>query len=654
MNYKWNKIISWLFLVVFISSCTENEEITQIEQGKKNNVPCTITIDLSKQGESRLALDYVDQVGMKSTWQEGDGFTIWKSGTEDIVYYDFKLISGAGTSVGEFYCETTPPVEDYNYYVRYPSVDGYENTSLSNQKQVGDGNTDHLSDLITMSHLVGHYTDIRFNSSDYVTVFNGNWSIGTNGVNFVKNSIIKINASNLPADIQPVKVELEVSNSGYVTFLETNTSYNGSTCQKTSVTLEGFDKDKDFEVYLSCAIYDLFLPAGCTLRLTVTDVDGETYYSDKYYSSDRKISAGKLYKLNYNSGWKRGNNLNYQSSDFSADGTVHKMTPIQDGNINVVFVGDGFSDRQIADGTYKEVMESGMNAFLSEEPFTSFAGNFNIYYVDAVSTYEGCIESDNEGRTVFETYFGGGTHVGGNDDQALNYTLKVDGLTSENKDSYLTIVMMNSTKHAGTCWMYGPSKTYGYDGQGYAVCYFPIGASYESLKEVLTHEANGHGFGKLADEYNADYASSIKTLAEYNSGRGIGFYSNVDIYADVTQTLWSEFYVEPYITNEGIGSYEGAFTNNTGFYRSTQNSIMNHNVGGFNAPSRQTLYIRINKLIDPTWEYNHEKFLEWDADKMPASPVPLSSESAAARNVEDPFAPIKTEFVPFAPPVIVK
>lgn len=208
---------------------------------------------------------------------------------------------------------------------------------------------------------------------------------------------LQIKGSNLPVDFEPTEVTVEVSNTSWVTFgLTNNTFYPDSRSLKTSMTLKNFDKDKDFEAYMSCAA---------------------------------------------------------RSMTFSE---------IKEGNINVVFMGDGFSDRQIADGTYRQVMEQGMQAFLSEEPFASYAGSFNIYYVDAVSAYEGCIEPSNEGRTKFSTYFGNGTHVGGDNQQAINYTLKVPGLVSENLDNYLTIVMMNSTKHAGTCWMSYPKKEYDY------------------------------------------------------------------------------------------------------------------------------------------------------------------------------------------------
>ena len=139
-------------------------------------------------------------------------------------------------------------------------------------------------------------------------------------------------------------------------------------------------------------------------------------------------------------------------------------------------------------------------------------------------------------------------------------------------------------------------------------------------------------------------------MADYQNGLSWGFYSNVDITSDITKTLWADFNEEPYISKEGIGVYEGAFTNNTGFYRSTDNSIMRYNVGGFNAPSRRTLYTRINKLLDPLWEYDHEAFLAWDYKNIPPAPVSVSNDMAN-KILKDDMVPL--EFVPFAPPVIV-
>ena len=660
--------IKYLFvfslLICLFYSCSNEEEIPVLsEQEVPNHIPCTITIDLNKGVDSRLAL-YDTGKGAKSKWEEGDGFTLFKYYRENedndnsndiaVVKYNFTLQSGAGTSVGVFYCESTPPAEDYNYRIYYPSEEAYNTCSFLEQEQDGDGNMDHLKDKILMRHLIGHYTDVRFTSSDYntsVQTDSYSYSIGTIGGNLRKNIILKIKGSNLPEDFEPTELSVEVSNTEWIVFWITNNSYyTNNESLKAKISLKNFDQDKDFEVYMACAVRDITITAGASIRISVKDADGNTYYVDKPIANDLFVERGNMLTLNCNSGWVRGNNVNYKSSDFSADGRVHALTPIKEGNINVVLMGDGFSDRQIADGTYEEVMQQGMDAFLSEEPFISYADKFNIYYVDVVSGYEGCIEPNNTGRTAFETYFGSGTHVGGNNSKVLQYTLKVDALTEDKIDNYTAIVMMNSTKYAGTCWMSSPRQKYDFYGQGWSVSYFPIGASYEALRQVLTHEANGHGFGKLGDEYDGKAITS-DAINEYKTWlNNYGFYSNVDITSDVTKTLWSEFYEEPYITREGIGAYEGAYTYYTGFYRPTLNSIMRYNVGGFNAPSRQTIYTRINKLIDPLWEYDHEEFKNWDYHNIPASPVSVSS-NVAPKASNDDLVPL--EFVPLAPPVVV-
>lgn len=77
--------------------------------------------------------------------------------------------------------------------------------------------------------------------------------------------------------------------------------------------------------------------------------------------------------------------LPYESSDFSEDGKVYTLQKASEGNgINVVLMGDAFSDRQVADGTYEKVMRTAADAFFSEKPYASFRNLFNVYYVTAV------------------------------------------------------------------------------------------------------------------------------------------------------------------------------------------------------------------------------------------------------------------------------
>ena len=329
----------------------------------------------------------------------------------------------------------------------------------------------------------------------------------------------------------------------------------------------------------------------------------------------------------------------YESTDYSADKKFFTLQKAARGNgINVVLMGDAFSDRQIADGTYESVMRQTAEAFFSEEPYTSFKDLFNVYYVNAVSKNEGYVTG---GETVFSCYFGEGTHVGGADELCMQYAQSV-GFTDEQMQDVLIIVMMNSTKYAGTCWMYYNTNCIGDYGRGTSVAYFPIGASYEDLSATLHHEAGGHGFAKLADEYAYEYMGTIPASEILQNRRWretYGWYKNTDYVSDPAQVYWSKFIDDSRYDFENIGVYEGACTYWKGAYRPTESSIMRNNVGGFNAPSREAIYYRIHKLAyGESWPYDYEEFVSWDLNRR------VRSRSVSVSQKKYPLT---------APPVII-
>ncbi len=332
----------------------------------------------------------------------------------------------------------------------------------------------------------------------------------------------------------------------------------------------------------------------------------------------------------------------YISSDYSSDGTVKTLQRATKGNgINIVLMGDAYSDRQISDGTYAADMKFLYQNLFTEEPFKSYKKMFNVYYVNVVSMTEGY---DNVGSAL-GGYFGEGTLVGGNDQKCFEYALKA--ISDEKMDEALIIVAMNSNVYAGTCWMYysGVSTDYG---SGPSVAYFPKGEDPDVFAQLLHHEANGHGFAKLADEYAyedygavpTDIVNETKSLQE-----SMGWYKNVDFTNNKRQVRWSHFLEDSRYANEGLGCYEGGFTYWTGVWRPTENSIMNQNVGGFNAPCREAIYYRINKLANgASWKYDYEDFVKNDVVNR-ASAVAAGSHR---RNY------VEKAFEPTTPPVVVK
>ena len=331
----------------------------------------------------------------------------------------------------------------------------------------------------------------------------------------------------------------------------------------------------------------------------------------------------------------------YTSSDFSQDGKYVTLQTASEGNgIDIILMGDAYSDRLIEDGTYESVMKKACDAFFSEQPYTDFRYLFNVHYVNVVSVNEEYREGSV--NTALNGYFGEGTLVGGNDDKCSEYALKIPGMTKEKLNNTLIIVMMNSTKYAGTCYMsYYSNWTTDY-GEGRSIAYFPVGESDEALASTLHHEAGGHGFAKLADEYfyDNDPLSPESEKQKLQSMASLGWYKNVDVTSDPSKIHWSKFISDATYVAEKIGVYEGGYTYPRGFYRPTETSIMRYNIGGFNAPSREMIYYRIHKLAyGASWLYDYNDFKNWDAKNI---------QEHGARAV----TAVPNNFVPLAPPVV--
>ncbi len=330
----------------------------------------------------------------------------------------------------------------------------------------------------------------------------------------------------------------------------------------------------------------------------------------------------------------------YISSDYSADGTVRTLQKATIGNgIDIVLMADAYSDRQIAAGDYDKAVQTAYENLFTEEPYKSFRNLFNVYAVTAVSATEGYEHN----ATAFLGYFGSGTLVGGNDATVFKYAQKA--VTADRMDDALIVVMMNSESYAGTCYMYYPTS--GDYGRGTSVAYFPLGTDSQMFAQLLHHEACGHGFAKLADEYAYESMGAITSdvLADINKYAACGWYKNVDFTNDPSSIKWSRFLSDVRYTYDGLGAYEGGLTYWTGVWRPTENSIMRYNTGGFNTPSREAIYYRIHKLAyGESWTYNYEDFVAYDA---------INRQTSASQSVKSrPITPER--FEPLAPPVVVK
>jgi hypothetical protein len=308
--------------------------------------------------------------------------------------------------------------------------------------------------------------------------------------------------------------------------------------------------------------------------------------------------------------------------------------------IDIVLMGDAYSDRPIADSTYHKDMQYLYENLFTEEPYKSYKEMFNVFTVNVVSPTEGY----EHGSTALGGFFGYETEVGGNDGAVIEYASQA--VPHEKLDNAIVIVAMNSDKYAGTCYMYYPTFNENNFGTGLSISYFPKGGDPATFAQLLHHEALGHGFAKLADEYAYEEYGAVpeSTVALHQEQQtNWGWWKNIDFTNDSNEIRWSRLLLDERYQYDGLSAFEGGLTYWTGVWRPTENSIMRYNTGGFNAPSREAIYYRIHKLAyGDEWEYDYEKFVEWDARNRKTKSDVLRM--PARKEIQN--------FVPLHPPVI--
>ena len=330
----------------------------------------------------------------------------------------------------------------------------------------------------------------------------------------------------------------------------------------------------------------------------------------------------------------------YQSTDFSADGTVTLLQQATVGRgIPFVLMGDGFTDRDVADGTYDQVMNQAMENLFTEEPVRSLRDYFTVYAVTAVSLNQGVGSDCN---TVFSTVPSNiSSGIEFDQDQVEAYTRKVDGIDMANA---LSVVIVNSSSHNGVTALLIDDQTNQPQQYAIALCTLIDGVNGETFRQVLVHEAIGHGLAKLADEYGyessgAPSADDVRRLKAFHQ---MNWMNNVDTADEVATVLWSSFVVDSRYAAEGIGLYEGAYTYALGVYRPTEESMMRGNQSPFNAPSRKAIYDRVMKLGEGRGASSLDAFAAFDMQHQPqrwnyATSATRSPWSVAHRRLAPPL-----------------
>lgn len=289
--------------------------------------------------------------------------------------------------------------------------------------------------------------------------------------------------------------------------------------------------------------------------------------------------------------------------------TLQKATKGNNGGINIVLLGDGFNAKDIASGKYLKDIKQEVEYFFGIEPYKTYRDYFNVYTAIPLSTESGIGTVNTIRYNRFNTTFAGGVKLKADYDEVFNYALGAPTVNKGNLNQTLIIMVPNSTDYGGICQMWEdgsaiafcPQSTYGY----------PL-----DTRGVIQHEAGGHGFGKLGDEYiyhNAfiDFCgcSCCGHVLEFNAAKSLGWYDNLELTGKMHSVGWSHLIFDDRYSDI-VDIYEGGYMHNRGVFRSEPNSCMNNDIPYYSTISRESIVKHIKAYAGET--YSFEDFVKND------------------------------------------
>jgi hypothetical protein len=247
--------------------------------------------------------------------------------------------------------------------------------------------------------------------------------------------------------------------------------------------------------------------------------------------------------------------------------------------VDVVFIGDGYTQANINAGVYDQHIQSYVNSMFGpgtilNDPFDRYAKFFNIHKINVVSAQSG---ADKPSLGVFVNTALDATYESSGIDRLLTIsaskanTIRTQNLAGTGITADMQLAVVNDTKYGGS-------------GGSWAV----FAGGNGSAQEIALHEL-GHSFSNLADEYS-DLTGSY-TGAEP---------SEPNATKSASGTKWSRWagFDDPRGSNLDIGVFTGAKRYPTGVYRPSSNSKMRTLGQAFDAVSRETFILDIYDLVD--------------------------------------------------------
>lgn len=291
------------------------------------------------------------------------------------------------------------------------------------------------------------------------------------------------------------------------------------------------------------------------------------------------------------------------------DGEVMTVqTATKGAGVDLVFMGDCFDAKDISEGKYLDAVNEAIGYFFAVEPYKTYRDYFNVYTVFGLSPDSGV----GDVNTIRESKFGSAYALGkiAPDEQTcFEYACKAPTVTEDRIGRTLITLIENTADYGGITYMWG-------DGSAIACCPMSEDVYPYDFRGLVQHEAGGHGFGKLGDEYiyHNEFIQTCTCICcphveEFNANKSRGWYENLSLTGNMYDVPWSHLIFDPQYSNL-VDIYEGGYMHMRGVFRSEPNSCMNNNIPYFSAISREAIVKRIKEYAGESYSFEEFKSLD--------------------------------------------
>jgi len=629
-----------------------------VTDNAEDAIPRNIVAYISSPGKgglSKTTFGYSGNV-LSANWKEGDQITMSPQGlSANAVTYSAKNVSGNHANFELQGGAASSSSSDF--YVYYYPGKIKNDAQFLNFKYTGQ--TQEKSD--PMAHLANYHT-MRFESTEPLSAINFGDGCQSSCMRFVlfgkefdspSKIILRYFENGFPIDV------FQENNLMSSMHKDGTDQYDGpSMTSKLELGLQGYGVEKCLDAYMMMSSRSVALKKDGVLKVFVECANNESYVSEIKLAEDITLSSGYCHTITITGGWQDGKDSDFKNEVEDRSVYTFQTSSQKNSKLDLVIMGDGFTKAEIESGCYHNIMRQVYEEFFSVEPYSSFKGLWNVYYVNVESAEIKVDEINTSGAkqteyvSTFKTKFTeNGTYMTGDNNLVYQIAKTVfpEDEADERMKNVLAVVMANVSVYAGTCHNnFDKASTNDY-GEGQAVAYCALGHKDKpsNRKRIIIHECAGHGFGQLGDEYLYDQTLSADALASKQNDLADkhtrGVFRNLDVYplADGASVAWNDMlgigktdgYDGLYEDFESLGVYEGGWTYKSGFCRPTYNgnmSIMNNNKGQFNAPSRRAIFYRIRCLAginEGNYSSDAEKdaFYAWDEGYRLSNPEGFAS-----------------------------